>query len=158
MSSGRMTTSTGSFFGEAAVHAGELLAVHFHDLIPDHDAVEDVALADEVRHKGVLRLVVDVLRRADLLDAALVHDHHGVGHGQGLLLVVGDIYKRDAHLLLDTLQLVLHILAQSQIQRAQRLVQQQNLGAVHQSAGRWPPAAAGRRKAGRYAGGQSPSG
>ena len=39
--------------------------------------------------------------------------------------MVGNIYKRDAHLLLDALQFVLHILAQTQIQRAQRFVQQQ---------------------------------
>ena len=87
-----------------------------------HDAVENVALTDEVRHKGVLRLVINIFRGADLLDAALVHDHHGVGHGEGLLLIVGNIYKGNAHLLLDTLQLILHILAQTQIQCAQRLI------------------------------------
>ena len=107
----------------------------FHDPVADHRTVEDIALADEVRHKGILRLVVDILRCADLLDAALVHDHHGVGHGQGFLLIVGDIYKRDAHLLLDTFQFVLHILTQTQIQRAQRLVQQQHLRPVHQGTG-----------------------
>ena len=48
---------------------------------------------------------------------------------------MGHIYKRYAHLLLDTLQLVLHILAQTQIQRAQRLVQKQYLRTVHQCAG-----------------------
>ena len=48
---------------------------------------------------------------------------------------MGHIDERDAHLLLDTLQLVLHILPQPEIQRAQRLVQQQHLGAVHQRPG-----------------------
>ena len=48
---------------------------------------------------------------------------------------MSNIYKRDAHLLLDALQFVLHILTQTQIQRAQRLVQQQHLRAVHQCAG-----------------------
>ena len=48
---------------------------------------------------------------------------------------MGDIYKRDAHLLLDTFQFVLHILTQTQIQRAQRLVQQQHLRPVHQGTG-----------------------
>ena len=98
-------------------------------------AVEDVALADEVRHEGVLGLVVDALRRAYLLDAAAVHDDHGVAHGQGLLLVVRYIYERDAQLLLDALELVLHVLAQPQVERAQRLVEQQHLGAVDQRAG-----------------------
>ena len=48
---------------------------------------------------------------------------------------MGHINKGDPHLLLDTLQLVLHILAQPKIQRAQRLVQQQYLGTVHQCPG-----------------------
>ena len=39
---------------------------------------------------------------------------------------MGHIDKRDAHLLLDTLQLVLHILAQAKIQGTQRLIKQQN--------------------------------
>ena len=104
-----------------------------------HDAVNDIALTDEIRHEGVLRLVVDVLRGADLLDLALVHDHDGVAHGQGLLLVVGDIDKGDAHLLLDALELDLHILAQLQVQGAQRLVQQQHLGPVHQRPGNGHP-------------------
>ena len=43
-----------------------------------------------------------------------------------------DEAKSDAHLLLDPLELDLHVLAQLQIQGAQRLVQQQHLGLVHQ--------------------------
>ena len=48
---------------------------------------------------------------------------------------MGHIDEGNAHLLLDTLQLVLHILPQAQVQRAQRLVQQQDLGPVHQRPG-----------------------
>ena len=48
---------------------------------------------------------------------------------------MGDIYERNAHLLLDAFQFDLHILAQLQIQRGQRLVQKQDLGPVHQGAG-----------------------
>ena len=118
-----------------------------HHAVGPHDAVDDVGLADEVGHKGVLRLVINVLRGADLLDLSLVHDHHSVGHGQGLLLVVGDVDEGDAHGLLDALEFDLHILAQTQIQRAQRLVQQKDLGPVHQSTGDGDPLllAAGQR-------------
>ena len=35
-----------------------------------------------------LNYVGSITVDADLLDAALVHHHHGVGHGQGLLLIV----------------------------------------------------------------------
>ena len=89
----------------------------------------------EVGHKGVFGLVVDVLRGADLLYSARVHHHHCVGHGQGLLLVVGDVDKGDAQGLLDALQFILHVLAQLQVQSAQGLVQQQDLGPVYQGPG-----------------------
>ena len=121
--------------GEAPVQAGELPAIHLHHVVPGHGAVDDVGLADEVRHEGVLGLVVDVLRGADLLDGALVHDDDGVGHGEGLLLVVGDIDEGDAHLLLDALELDLHVLAELQVEGAQGLVQKQYLGPVDKGPG-----------------------
>ena len=45
-----------------------------------------------------------------------------------------DINKGDAGLLLDALQLVLHILAQTKVERAQRLVEQKHLRPVHERA------------------------
>ena len=82
-----------------------------------------------------MRLVVDVLRRTDLLNATVVHHHHSVGHGQRFLLVVRHIDKRDTQPLLDVLQLGLHILAQLEIQRRQRLVEQQHTRVVRQRTG-----------------------
>ena len=117
------------------IHAVEDPAEELDLVILEHHAVQDIGFADEVRHEGVLRLVVDVLGSADLLDPALVHDHHGIGHGEGLLLVVGDVDEGDAGGALDPLQLVLHILAQAQVKSRQRLVQQQYLGLVHQGTG-----------------------
>ena len=49
-----------------------------------------VVLAEEAGDELVGRPVVDLLRRADLLDAAGVHHADAVGHGDRLLLVVGD--------------------------------------------------------------------
>ena len=54
---------------------------------------------------------------------------------QGLFLVVGDEDKRDAGVFLNLFQLLLHILAQLQVQCAQRLIQQQNLRLVDQRPG-----------------------
>ena len=48
---------------------------------------------------------------------------------------MGNVYKGNAHLLLDPFQLDLHILPQAQVQGTQRLVQQQHLGPVHQRTG-----------------------
>ena len=71
-------------------------------------------------------LLVDVLGRAALLDDAVVHDRDPVGHRERLLLVVGDVEERDPDLALDRLQLDLHLLAQLQVERAERLVEQQH--------------------------------
>ncbi len=122
-------------FRKALVHAGELLAGHHHQFVLEHDAGEQIALADEVGHEGVLRLVVDALGVADLLDAAVVHHHDGIGHGEGFFLIVGDVEEGDAQFLLHALQFQLHLLTQLQIQRAQRLVQQKHLRLVDQRAG-----------------------
>ena len=77
-----------------------------------HDGGDDVGVADKVRDKGIFRLVVNLLRRAHLLDIALVHDDDGVGHGESLFLVVGHVDKGDAELLFKAYQLVLHVLAE----------------------------------------------
>ena len=119
---------------KALVDALELSAEEFDQIVVQHHAVENIGLADEVRDERVLGLVVDILRRADLLDFALVHDDNRVGHGQRFFLIVRDIDKRNAHALLDVLKLVLHILAQAKVQSAQRLVEQQHLRAVDKRA------------------------
>ena len=86
--------------GKAAVHAGEIHAREGDEEIAVHHAVHDVGVADKVCHESVLRLIVDVLGGSDLLHLAAVHDDDGVGHGQGLFLVVGDVDEGDVHLAL----------------------------------------------------------
>ena len=97
---------------EAGVHAGKSCAQDLYQIIPDHGGTDDIAVADKVCHKCVLGFVVDLFRTADLLDITLVHHHDGVGHGQGLLLVVGDIDEGNAQFIFQPDQLVLHVLAQ----------------------------------------------
>ena len=80
-------------------------------------------------------LVVDLLGRADLLDPALVHHRDPVAHRERLFLVVGHEDERDADLALDALQLELHRLAQLEVERAERLVEQQRARVVHERAG-----------------------
>ena len=80
------------------------------------------------------RVLVDVRRRADLLDAPVAEHGHSVAHGERLLLVVGHVDERDADLALDRAQLLLHLLAQLQVERAQRLVEEQHAGTVHERA------------------------
>ena len=79
-------------------------------------------------------MLVDLGRGADLLDPALVEDRDAVAHREGLVLVVRDVDERDPDLALDPLQLDLHPLAELQVERAERLVQQQHLRAVDERA------------------------
>ena len=96
-----------------------------HDLLRG-GAVEHVRRADEVGDESVGRVLVDVAGLADLFDAAVVEHGQPVAQGQRLVLVVGDDDEGDADFALDRLQLELHLFAQFEIQRAERLVEQQH--------------------------------
>ena len=122
-------------FVEAAGTAGELFILEDHKVIALHHAVNDVRLADEVGDELVDGVAVDLGRCTDLLDLARVHDHDLIGHGQRFLLVVGDEDEGDADLLLNVLELLLHLLAQLQVERAERLVEQQHARLVDERAG-----------------------
>ncbi len=93
---------------------------------------EQVGLADEARDEAVGGPVVDVDRRAQLLDATFVHDREAIRHGERLALVVGDVDEGHVDLALEALQHQLHRLAQLQVERAERLVEQHHLRARHE--------------------------
>ena len=63
---------------------------------PSRLGVHQVRDPQEVRHLCRPRLLVDLLRRPDLLDPAVRHHGQPVGHREGLLLVVGHVDERDA--------------------------------------------------------------
>ena len=69
-------------------------------------------MSDKVSNKGVFRLIVNVLRCANLLDIALIHNNDGVRHGKSLLLVVCDVDEGDTELVFEADELILHALAQ----------------------------------------------
>ena len=92
--------------------------------------LEHVRDADEAGDELARRMLVDLGGRADLLDPALVEDGQPVAHRQRLLLVVRDVDERDPELLLDPLQLDLELLAQLEVERAERLVEQERLRPV----------------------------
>ena len=62
--------------------------------------LQEVHMADEIGDEGGLRVAVDLLRRAHLLDDTLVHHHELVGDRQGFRLVVGHHDRGDADLAL----------------------------------------------------------
>ena len=85
--------------------------------------------------KRLRRPLVELLGRAELLDAAGVHDGDAVAHRQCLLLVVGHVHERDADLGLDALELDLELAAKLEVERTERLVEQQHVGPVHERPG-----------------------
>ncbi len=110
----------------ALLHHGEV-AVAFGDRHPQR-----VGGADEVGHERGRGALVERARIGELLDPTAVHDRDPVRHRQRLLLVVGDVDEGRAGGLLDPLQLELHLAPQLQVERAERLVEQQRGRAVHQ--------------------------
>ena len=76
--------------GKAAVHARELDAGEGNEEVLVHHAIHDVGVADEVRHKGILRLVVDILRGADLLHLAYEQTGYFVFSHEERLMPVSD--------------------------------------------------------------------
>ena len=90
--------------------------------------------ADEAGHEQVGRVVVELGRRADLLEPPLVHDRDAVAHRHRLDLVVGDVDRRRPDLLLQLLDLAAGLHAQLGVEVGERLVHQEHLRVAHQRA------------------------
>ena len=100
-----------------------------------HPAGDERRFADELRDEPAGRALVDLLRRADLQQAAPVEDRQPVGDGQRLLLVVGDVDRGQAGLFADAADFRAHLQAQLGVEIGQRFVQQQALRLDDQGAG-----------------------
>ncbi|KAG1089395.1 hypothetical protein G6F40_013318 [Rhizopus arrhizus] len=95
-------------------------------VLVDHP-VEQVDRPDELGHEAVGRLLIDLVRLADLLDPAGIHHRDAGGHGHRFFLVVSDHHAGHARRFDDADQFQLHLRAQLLVQGAHRLVQQQQL-------------------------------
>ena len=95
---------------------------------------EHVRDADEAGHELRRGPLVDLDRRPHLVDAAVAEDGDAVAHRQRLVLVVRHVDERDADVLLDALQLDLHLLAELEVEGAERLVEQQHARTVDERA------------------------
>ena len=91
--------------------------------------------ADEVADKCVGGKVEEGLRRVHLDHLALVHDHHRVGEGQGLGLIVGHVDQRQAAFPVNLLELAAERVLAMGIDDGQGLVEEdgRDIGA-HQPA------------------------
>ena len=87
--------------------------------------------ANKARYKRIGRRLIQLGRRAHLLDIAAAHQHHLVSHSHGLGLVVRDINHRHAKALLQGADIGTHLLAQLGIQIGKRLIHKANRSLRH---------------------------
>src|SRR6476659_8276303 len=85
-------------------------------------------LADEMMHERALGLFVHLFGRADLLDASLGEHDDPVGELQRLLLIVRHEHRGNVDLLVQLTKPAPQLLAHLGVERAERLVEQQNAG------------------------------
>ena len=76
----------------------------------------------------VRRVGEDVFRRADLHDAAVAHHGDAIAEEHGLVEVVGDEDDGLLQLLLQFEQLLLHLATDKRVERAERLIHEQDVG------------------------------
>ena len=88
--------------------------------------VPDVDVAEEVEDERRRRVGVDLVRAADLLDLAVVHDHHAIGELERLVLIVRDEQAGDVQLVVQPPQPAPQLLAHLGVERPERLVEQQH--------------------------------
>ena len=90
--------------------------------------------AHEARDEHVGRVVVELLRRGGLLEPAVAHDRDAVAHRHRLGLVVRDVERRRAELLVQAREVRAHLDAQLGVEVRQRLVHQERLRLAHDRA------------------------
>jgi hypothetical protein len=90
--------------------------------------VEEIRDSKEVGDELGLRSLVHIPRRSTLDDLATTHHGEAIGELERLLLVVSDEDEGDPNFALNRDQLLAQRLAQLRVERAERLVEQQNRG------------------------------
>ena len=104
-------------------------------LVINDRTVKGVHVADEFAHHPTDRRFIDVDRATDLSNPAQVHDGDTLSHGHGFFLVMGHHHTGHANPLDDLHQFQLHLRAQFFVQRAHRLIEQQQFRALGQRTG-----------------------
>jgi len=96
-------------------------------------SMEQLDITEELVNEGGGRMIVDVVRGADLLDPSLVHHHDAIGDFQRFVLIVGDEHAGHVQFVVQPPEPTAQVLAHACIERAERLVEQQYLGIDRQS-------------------------
>src|SRR5262249_4278374 len=99
----------------------------------DHGRLQ-IRGTDELGHERRAWMVVNIPGCTPLLYPPLVHDGDPIGHCQGLELIVRYVQDRGVEAVRQARYLPPHAFEQASVEVAQRLVQQQHLGAYHEGA------------------------
>ena len=118
---------------------------------PDEALAQPVHRPDERHDELVHRRVVQLARRADLLDPALVEEHDLARDLHRLLLVVRDDDRRHVHLVVEAPQPGPELLAHARVERTEGLVEQEHARLDRKGAGERHPLALASGKLGRIA-------
>ena len=94
--------------------------------------LKEVDGSHEIGDEFCLRILVDVERRPNLYDLAVIHHADARGQGHRFSLVVSHDDERHPQTLLDGEELELRMFAQLPIKRAERFIQKQQLGALYE--------------------------
>ena len=105
-------------------------------LLPSTCAFEQIhgRRADEFGDEEIGRMIIDIERRADLLDDAVAQDDDAIGHGHGFDLVMRDIDGRRLQPLMQFLDLGAHLHAQFGVEIGQGLVEEKHRRIAHDGA------------------------
>src|SRR5579872_847731 len=94
----------------------------------DAVAVENDVAADEACDERRSRPAIELVRRRNLLDPAAIHHDDPIGESQRLRLGMRDEDEGDAEIALQQAQFALDRFAQIGVERAERLVEQEDVG------------------------------
>src|SRR5438045_5717081 len=113
----------------AAVSSAQIESAARH-LAPVRRHLRDCAgkqtrFADEVCNEPRSWVLVEIGRRAELLDAAIIEYRDPVAHRQRFFLIVRHVDNRNPEIAVKLFNLKLHLLPQFLVQRAKRLVHEQ---------------------------------
>jgi hypothetical protein len=106
---------------------------------------------DEGEHERRVRLVVDLVRRAHLLDAAVAHHHDAVGELESFLLIVGDEHRRMSGLPVDFDEPASELFSHLCVERPERLIEEKQARLDGKRAGKGDALALTARKLSRIA-------
>ena len=101
----------------------------------DEVSIEEVHLghSDEARDEEVCRMIEHVLRSADLLNEAVLHDNDAVAKGHGLGLIVGNVDEGGVDTLAELDDLGAHLVTELGVEVGKRLVHKEDGGVTDDS-------------------------